>query len=342
MPPKSRLKVALLVNLAHNAPDLGEDAPNDRLVELDYAEDVGAYANGIEALGHEVVFHEGNGELFRFLPQYQPDICFNVCEGLVGESREAHVPAILEMLGYRYTGPTPLAAALTQDKPTTKRILDYYNLPTPHFQVFRTPDDEPQPELRYPLFVKPQHEGTGMGIKNDSIAHNAKQLRNTVARVITHYRQPALVEEFIAGIDLTCGLIGNIEYSKDIHFFPISQPDFSGYPAELAQVYSSAHKVDYAEYYRYHCPAPISPVLAEQVRDLTLQTFAVTGCRDYARVDFRLTPSGELHILEINALPGITPHSDLTLMAQVQNISHTQLVGMVLTAALRRYGMTLP
>ncbi len=330
---KQRLKIALLVNLAHNAPDLGDNAPNDRLVELDYAEDVAAYAAGIESLGHEVVFHEGNGELFQWLPQIKPDLCFNVCEGLIGESREAHVPAILEMMGYRYSGPTPLAAAITQDKPSTKRILDYYDLPTPRFQVFRSPDDVLQPELTFPLFVKPQHEGTGMGIKNDSIARNPKQLRDAVARIITQYQQPALVEAFIEGDDLTCGLIGN---GDDIHFFPISQPDFSAYPSELAPFYSSAHKVDFADYYRYHCPAPIRPDLAAQVRDLTHQTFLVTGCRDYSRVDFRLTPEGKLYILEINSLPGITPRSDLTLMAQVQNISHSQMVGMVATAAIKR------
>lgn len=333
---KKRLKIALLVNLAQNAPDLGADVPSDRLAELDYAEDVAAYAAGIESLGHEVVFHEGNGELFQWLPKIQPDLCFNVCEGLIGESREAHVPAILEMMGYRYSGPTPLAAAITQDKPSTKRILDYYDLPTPLFQVFRSPDDVLQPELTFPLFVKPQHEGTGMGIKNDSIVHTAAELRDAVARVIAQYCQPALVESFIEGKDLTCGLVGN---GDEVHFFPISQPDLSAYPEDLAPFYSSAHKIDFADYYRYHCPAPISADLAAQVRDLTHQTFLVTGCRDYSRVDFRLTPDGKLYILEINSLPGITPRSDLTLMAQAENIGHSQMVGMVAAAAIKRYGL---
>ncbi len=334
--PTKPYTVALLVNLAQNAQLDDEDSPEDALAELDKPSDVEAYAKGIRSVGCDVHFHEGGLSAVEWLRELKPDICFNVCEGLRGESREAHTPAILEMLGLRYTGPAPLAAALTQDKPTTKRVLHFYGMPTPLFQVFNSPDDTLRSDLTYPLFVKPQHEGTGMGIKNDSVARNEKQLRDAVARVIHQYKQPALVESYIEGKDITCGLIGN---GDDVHIFPITEVDFSGYPADLEPVYSSLHKNELDYLYRNKCPAPLGDKLTQDVRRLAHQTFLVTGSRDYGRVDFRLTDDGKLYILEINALPGITPRSDLTLMAQVEGISHTQMVGMVMSAALKRYRM---
>ncbi|MCS7059608.1 MAG: ATP-grasp domain-containing protein [Anaerolineae bacterium] len=332
------LRVALLVSIDRNAPPVPADAPYDILAELDSEKTAYSYAQALLSRGYEVQAHEGNVHLPEWLGVYRPDICYNVCEGFTGESREAQVPAMLEMMGLRYTGPGPLAAAITQDKPTTQRILHYYGIPIPLFQVFESPDDPPRPDFVYPLFVKPAHEGTGMGIRNTSIVRNERQLREQVAWTIASYRQPALVETYIEGKDITCGLVGN---GNDVHFFPITEVDFSGYPPELEPIYGVQQKVDYADYYRNKCPAPLGEKLTAEVRRLTHQVFKVTGCRDYGRVDFRLTDDGRLYVLEINSLPGITPHSDLTLMAQAEGWTHADLVCAVLDAALKRYSMTV-
>jgi D-alanine-D-alanine ligase len=329
-------RVALLVNLASNAPLLHDDAPEDALVELDSESSAAAYVEALRDAGHEVSMHDGGPQMTADVQAFAPDICFNTCEGYRGDSREAHVPALLEMIGARYTGPTPLAAAVTNDKPTTKRVLHYYGLPTPLFQVFTTPDEPLHPSLCFPLFVKPAHEGTGMGIGNRSLVHDEAALRDSAAWMIEKYQQPALVESYIAGRDITCGLVGN---GDDVHFFPISEADLSGYPADLVPVYGTAQKNTLEHLYRYHCPASLDDALASEVRRLTLQTFRVTGCRDYARVDFRLQDDGKLFILEINGLPGITPRSDLTLMARVQGWTHGDLVRSVLNAGLKRYGL---
>jgi D-alanine-D-alanine ligase len=329
-------RIAILANLAKNAPQLDADAPHDALAELESEKSVAAYESALKAAGHDVLVREGDRTLPAWLDGYRPDICFNVCEGFRGDSREAQVPAILEMCGMRYSGPTPLAAAITNDKPTTKRVLHYYGLPTPLFQVFESPDDALHPDLQFPLFVKPVHEGTGMGIGNHSIVHNVGALRESVAYCIAAYRQPALVETYVTGKDITCGLVGN---GNDVHFFPITEVDFSGYPADLLPVYGSLQKVDFDHLYKNKCPAPIGDALSAEVRRLTHQTFLVTGCRDFARVDFRLREDGHLSILEINGLPGITPHSDLTLMAKAEGKTHGDLVRSVLNAALKRYSM---
>jgi hypothetical protein len=88
------------------------------------------------ARGHRATFLEGNLSLVETLPRLKPDICFNLCEGHWGDSRESHVPAILEMLRIPYTCSQVLTLALTLDKPMTKRVLHYHRLPTPEFQVF--------------------------------------------------------------------------------------------------------------------------------------------------------------------------------------------------------------
>jgi D-alanine-D-alanine ligase len=336
-PAQQTYRIALLVNLAENAPPVHRRVvPPDVWAELDSIKSAEAYAEALRQAGHQVFMHEGDAYLAPWLDEIQPDICFNTCEGFGGDSREAQVPALLEMLGLRYTGPSPLAAAITHDKPTTKRILRYYGLPTPPFQVFYSPSDALRTSLRFPLFVKPAHEGTGMGVHNESVVFNERQLRDRVAWTVEAYQQPALVETYIAGRDLTCGLVGN---GDDVHFFPINEVDFSGYPTDLLPIYGFVQKVELGCLYRNKCPAPLSERLARKVRQLTYQTFKVTGCRDFARVDFRLDDQGRLFILEINALPGITPSSDLTLMAQAEGWTHGELVRAVLNAALKRYGM---
>ena len=335
---KRTYKVALLVNTDNGHYELPADAPADALAEVDDAKYIKAYEEGIKLVGCDVISHEGAPDLsvIPWLREHQPDFCFNVCEGFYGESREAHMPSILEMMGLKYSGPAPLGAALSQDKPMTKRVLQYHGLPTPQFQVFHHADDALDAGLTYPLFVKPQHEGTGMGIKNDSMARNEKQLRSYVDFVLRKYRQPALVETFVEGRDITCGLIGN---GDDVFFLPTSEVDYSNFPKDLEPIYGVTQKNELEHLYLCHIPARITDAQTQEIKRLTHQTFFVTGCRDYARVDFRLTPEGELSILEINGLPGITPRSDMTLMAKTIGISHAEMVAMVMRAALKRYHM---
>ena len=339
--PESRgraLRVALLVNLASNAPEPPPGAPADYLYELDHEHNVEAYRAALESRGHTVLPMEGNADLPARLRATPVDICFNTCEGFRGDAREAQTPALLEMLGARYTGSKVRALALTLDKPMTKRVLSFYGLPTPAFQEFHTPDDPLDPRLRFPLFVKPAGEGTGMGIDSRSIVETEASLRERVAYVIEAYRQPALVEEYVDGRDVTVGMLGNW---PDPHVFPISTVDYSGYGDDAAPVYDAQHKVDRADEYRCRCPADLPEALAGELRRLAVATMRVTGTLDVARVDFRLERrAGDApQILEINSLPGLTPISDLTLMAQAEGGSHTDLINGVLDAALRRYGL---
>lgn len=206
-----RLNVALLYNLKQNAPH-EEGEPWDKWNELDSEKTAASIERALRAGGHEVIAMEGDKDLPKKLEAYKVDIAFNTCEGHHGASREAQVPALLDMLGIPYTGSGVMTLAVALDKAMTKRVLQHHGLPTPEFQTFVSGDEPLNSRLKYPLFVKPIMEGSGMGITAKSVVRNARELRAQVNEIIVLYRQPALVEEYVEGRELTIGLLGNLPH----------------------------------------------------------------------------------------------------------------------------------
>lgn len=350
------MHVALLANLKKNAPKWEGMSP-DYWDDLDSEETIADITAALESGGHRVTFLEGNASLYDRLREVQPDICFNICEGHFGDSREAQVPALLEMLRIPYTGSRVLTLALTLDKPMTKRVLTYHNLPTPAFQVFERLTEQLDPDMAFPLFVKPSREGTGMGVTAESIVHNEEQLQTQLRRLFERYDQPVLVEQFIEGREVTVGVVGNLtspvawripeneeapRISRGLHFFPPLEVDMSRYPEEEAGIYTSRIKTELVHEFHYLCPAPLEPELVEELNWLTAATFRITGCLDVARVDFRLDASNnnKPYILEINPLPGLNRgYSDLCLEAQADGWQYEELVNRILDEAIERQGL---
>lgn len=350
------LNVAVLANLKQNAPRY-DGMPDDAWDDLDSPVTVQAICAALEAGGHRATFLEGDLSLVETLPKLKPDICFNICEGHWGDSREAHVPAILEMLRIPYTGSGVLTLALTLDKPMTKRVLAFHELPTPAFQVFERADEPLDEDMHFPLFVKPSREGTGMGVSGQSIVHDEVELRARLAAQLARYRQPILVERFIQGREVTVGVIGNLRppvarrmpddfqarrVMYGLRFLPPLEVDFAAYPPTEGGVYTNRMKTEWATDFHYLCPAPLPPELVNQLNWLTAATFRVTGCVDVARVDFRLDAADHdrPYILEINPLPGLYPGlSDLVLEAAADGMSYDTLINAILDAAVARYGL---
>jgi D-alanine-D-alanine ligase len=350
------MRVALLANLKKNAPHWPGISP-DYWDDLDSEVTIEAIMAALRANGHEVTFIEGNLELPQKLTKLKPDICFNICEGHIGDSRESHVPSLLEMLRLPYTGSQVLTLALTLDKPMTKRILTYHDLPTPAFQVFERVNEPLDPQMRFPIFVKPSREGTGMGVSSESIVQDETQLRIQLRRLFDKYDQPVLAEQFIDGREITVGVVGNLttpvawrlpddedapRLSRGLHFLPPLEVDMSRYPEEEAGVYTSRIKTELAHDFHYFCPAPLTEEQVEDLNWLTAATFRVTGCLDVARVDFRFDASdnNKPYILEINPLPGLNPdYSDLCIEAKAAGWTYEQLVNQILDEAADRYGL---
>lgn len=350
-------RVALLYNLKVNAPHQA-DGPADRWADLDSERTVKALERALRAGGHLVYPMEGDIRLASRLRRITVDIAFNICEGHIGDSREAQVPALLEMLGIPYTGSKVLTQAISLDKAMTKRVLSSHGLPTAPFQVFHRADEPLEGNLRFPLFVKPNREGSGMGVTPQSIVHNEDELRRQIAWVLSNYGEEALVERYIRGRELTVGLIGNIGGTLDltppggwatdlgwdaegVHVFPPMEVDLSPCPPDQLGLYTSYIKGDLPTWPDYICPAALDLATTRELQRLTLETFRALGCLDVARVDFRLDDEdGQPYILEINTLPGLSPgYSDLVMIAQADGMDHTRLVNTILDVAARRYGL---
>lgn len=348
------LNVAVLANLKQNAPSY-PGMTEDAWAELDSPTTVQAICAALEAGGHRATFLEGDLSLVETLPKLKPDICFNICEGHWGDSRESHVPAILEMLRIPYTGSGVLTLALTLDKPVTKRVLSFHKLPTPAFQVFERVDEPFEARPVFPLFVKPSREGTGMGVSASSIVWNEAELRLRLAEQLARYRQPIMAERFIRGREVTVGVIGNLRppvarrmppderaerIIQGLQFLPPLEVDFAQYPESEGGVYTNRMKTEWAHDFRYLCPAPLDAGLVAQLNWLTAAVFRVTGCVDVARVDFRLDADhgDKPYILEVNPLPGLAPGlSDLVLESAAIGMSYEALINGILDAARARH-----
>jgi D-alanine-D-alanine ligase len=350
------MHVAVLANLKKNAPTW-PGMPPDRWDDLDSEETIQSILAALESRGHRASFLEGDATLLDNVRKLRPDMCFNICEGHFGDGREAQVPAILEMLRIPYTGSQVLTLALALDKPMTKRVLTYHGLPTPPFQVFERIAEPPDPDLQFPLFVKPSREGTGMGVSAESIVHNEEQLRARLEHTFERYDQSALVERFIEGREVTVGLVGNLRSPvarrvpededaprilRGLHFFPALEVNLAAYPEEEGGVYTSRMKTELAHDFHYHCPAPLNADQVEDLNWLAAAVFRVTGCLDVARVDFRLDANDNErpYILEVNPLPGLNPgYSDLCVEAEAGGWTYEELINRILDLAVERYGL---
>ncbi len=348
----SGLRVALLYNSKHSAL-LTPKAPFDALAEYDSMETVSAIEKALQEGGNEVIPLEADLTLLDTLRETRPDICFNIAEGLWGDSREAHLPALLEMLRIPYTGSKVLAQAISLEKAATKHLWRDAGLPTAPFQVFYEENDSLDRRMSFPLFVKPLREGSGMGINENSVVYDENSLRKQVHWVASTYHQPALVETYLPGREFTVGIIGNSRCCGDesrtdgfydergFHLFPILEIDATVGVGE--GLYNSSAK----SYYpgeegapRYLCPADINPNLEAALKRLTVAAFEAIGALDVARVDFRLGADGKAYLMEINTLPGLNPAlSDLCIMAQADGMPYAMLINEILKLASARYGL---
>ena len=348
-------KVAVLANIKDDSHPKPEGVPPDAFADFDHIETIDKIRAAIETDGHQAIFVQADRELPFALRDAQPDICFNIAEGLGGDAREAQVPALLEMMGIPYTGSRVLTNGISLDKTLTKRIWRDRRLPVAPFQEFIIGDEPLRPELNYPLFVKPAREGTGMGVDTKAIVKNEKELRERAQYIINTYQQPALVEVFLPGREFTVGILGRSDaklysrnpdwYEKDgFHRFPVLELDMTR--SVTPKVYSHASKSkDVGEEGApgYVCPAEIEPELEKKLKYFAHRAHQLLGALDISRTDIRLDDDGNPRLLEINTLPGLTPdYSDLCLQAKAEGIRYEDLILDILYLGASRWGMVAP
>lgn len=317
----------------------------DTYAEWDSEETIQAVKAALEK-HHSVSLIEANEHAYLHFLQVKPEIVFNIAEGFAGASREAQIPAMLEMLRIPYTGSDPLTLALCLDKSRTKEILSYYNIPTPKFYVAHSLADLSSHSLSFPLIVKPLFEGSSKGIFNSSVVFSEKELQSQVEFVFSEYAQPALVEEFLNGREFTVALLGNV---PSVRVLPIVEMRFDSLPKNVNPIYSYEAKwiwdtvdnpIDVHE-----CPARIDERLQQAIEEVCRKSFEVLRCRDWCRIDIRLDANGVPNVLELNPLPGILPnpeeHSCFPLAARTAGMDYDTMINSVLEEAIKRYGMVV-
>jgi len=359
IPPSRRMKrywkIAILANIKEDDNPKPEGVPPDAFADFDHIETVDSIRAALETDGHSTAFIQADKNLPYALREVKPDICFNIAEGLGGDAREAQVPALLEMMGIPYTGSRVLTNGISLDKTLTKRIWRDRRLPVAPFQEFATGDEPLRPELKFPLFVKPAREGTGMGVDMKAIVNNEKELRERTQYIVNTYQQPALVETFLPGREFTVGILGRADsklfsrhpdwYEKDgFHRFPVLELDSTR--SVTPWVYGNEAKskdVGADGSPGYFCPADIDPELDKKLKYFALRAHQLLNALDVSRTDIRLDEEGNPRLIEINTLPGLTPdYSDLCLQAKAEGIRYEDLILDILYLGASRWGMLEP
>jgi len=332
------LKIAVVFNMKKEA-EKGQ--PEDAYAEFDDITVPMAIKSALEKQGHNAELVEANEDFYFRIKEGGYNFVFNIAEGLNGGARESQIPAILDMLDIPYTGSGVLTQAITLDKKKTKEVLMYNRVSTPRFQLFNHWEDKINPNLEYPLFVKPNAEGSSKGIRNNSLVNNEKELRKMVKYVVTTYKQPAIVEEFLDGREFTVSIIGN----SPARVLPIVEITFDYLPPGV-------NKFDSYEVKWYWdsptnpidpvvCPAKIDDDLKRSIEKTALKAYKALGCVDLTRMDLRLDKEGTPHVIDVNALPGLMPdpldNSRFPKSCYTAGMTYDDIIKTVLSEAMKRY-----
>jgi D-alanine-D-alanine ligase len=331
------MRIGITYDLRKSGP-LPADVPDDHQEEFDSPRTIASLAAAIRSHGHDVV-RLGDGRAFlKKILAAKPDLVFNYAEGTgVSRNREARVPAVLEMLGIPYTGSDPLTMAATLDKDVGKTLVAASGVKAPGGAALEPGDpvdDALLAKLKFPVVVKPAWEGSSKGIRGKSLVSKAIDLPRIVRSLRRDYKQTLLVEEFIDGDEITVGIHGNGAAAKILGIMRIKPRD-----ATKPFLYSLETKRNYEKLLVYEKKAMLPVAIESAVEDAALTAYRALGCRDIARLDFRVR-TGVPYFLEANPLPGMSPVSgDLIWLAEGQGWSYQRLVGAILDAAIERLGL---
>ncbi len=301
--------------------------------------------SALEELGYKTTIFNmsDNMERFlKFLSKEKPDLIFNMVESLGDQAiHEMHIAGMYELLKIPYTGSSPITLGACLNKARTKEILSYNNISTPKFFVCTQLNQINADDitLSFPMIVKPAKEDASVGIDNNSIVDSFAALKKKVRHIFQQYDQPAIVEEYIPGRELNIAVIGN----KRPIVLPISEIDFSGLPEDYPKIVTYDAKwlngsVEY-EGTKGVCPAILSPDVEELVKRTALKSYKLLGCRDYARVDMRLSQNNKPYVLEVNPNPDISNDSGFIRSTKTHGLSFNETIQKIVEYAADRYSL---
>jgi D-alanine-D-alanine ligase len=290
----------------------------------------------------------------REIDALAPAAVFNLCESIGGDNRfEALVPMLLDLAAIPYTGSAPLALSIALHKDKAKEILRANGIATPRGVCVAPPPDLGDDDaldaviaalpgdLRLPLIVKPAREDASVGISSASVVRDVEALRARVRHVLRHYRQPAIVEEFIEGREINVSVLARVPGDGDgsPQVLPLSEIDFSDMPADRPRIVSFEGKwVESSDEFHGTRPVPCElPTATEgRIRELAVRGFAAMQLRDYGRFDVRLAADGTPYVIDVNPNCDLSEQAGFARAARAAGIAYDDLVLRIAQLALSR------
>jgi D-alanine-D-alanine ligase len=276
-------------------------------------------------------------ELRGAIAEWQPDVVFNLLEEFDGiVTYDQHVVAFLELLRQPYTGCNPRGLLLSRDKSLSKQLLTFHRIATPQFAVFRRGTHVHVPrKLRFPLFVKSNVEDASLGIAQASVVEDAAKLKERIEFVHEQLKSDALVEEYIEGRELYVGVLGNERLTR----LPVWEMVFGSMPDSLAAIATRKVKWDKRYQAKYgittHAAEDLPPPVLTALDRLSRRIYRALGMSGYARMDFRVTPQGQVYVLEANANPNLETAEDFAESARAAGTPYGELLERLMDLGLK-------
>jgi D-alanine-D-alanine ligase len=308
---------------------------------------IGQLSESLVRLGHAVttIVVDRNNDVARTvqaLRRDEPDLVFNLAESFGGKSAlESNVAGLLNLLDLRYTGSSPAGLLLAGDKSLTKKVLMAHDIQTPQAATLYRGALDLAGDLKFPVIVKPPQEDASLGISSGSVVRELKELFARIDELQTEYQQPVLVEQFIEGREFYVGVLGN----ANAEALPVIEMDFSGFPAGKPRIASWEAKwgdegdgkgAEYAGTQSIF-PSQLDAALEERMKQIAIDAFHALRLRDYGRIDLRVSPTGEIYVLEVNPNCYLERESEFARAACHAGVEYDALIGKIIELALARY-----
>ena len=296
----------------------------------------------LEKLGHEPFYQvlDGTPQCLTSLTKCGADLIFNLTESFAGDdTKEMNIAAYMDLLGIRYTGGGPHAHFLAQDKATAKKMFAFHGIKTPYFAMAYRGQIEHAHDVSFPLIVKPVWEDGSIGIDAGAVVSSIKELMERVEYIQNEFDSPALIEEYIEGREIYVGVLGSYETAHtlalvelDLSKLPEGVPKIASYDVKFEKD-TQVHKLT-----KSHLVTDLDEETAAKLQETGVAAYRAVKLRDYGRIDMRLTPKGEVYVIEANPNPWLSSKHEFAMAAKASGLSYSDLIAQIVDMAMARYG----
>jgi D-alanine-D-alanine ligase len=291
-------------------------------------------------LGHEPFYHvlDGNTSSLHAVAKCGADLIFNLTESYAGDdTKEMHVAAYLELIGLPYTGAGPHANFLAQDKSTAKKMFAFHGIKTPFFATAYRGAIDHAHDISFPVIVKPIAEDGSIGIDEGAVVNSIKELMERVEYIQNDFDSPALIEEYIEGREIYAAILGSYERAEAL---PLVELDLSRLPKDTPKI--ATYDVKFEKETEAHrltksgLVTDLDEAITTRLKDTALAAYRAVKLRDYGRIDMRLTPKGDVYVIEANPNPWLSSRQEFAMAAKASGRTYTKLIGEIVELAMLR------